>query len=99
MNEQNADENEKMMQSVDLDIIPTTGEFYNDYQNVADALGILHHPALANDDDTPAGLFESCNPAHQCLAWLSNLKKKENYERFIYIYIYIYIIYIIYYIL
>ena len=52
MNGQNADENEKMMQSIDLEIVPTTGEFYNDYQNVADALGILHHPALANDDDS-----------------------------------------------
>merc|ERR1719181_1011578 len=50
----NADDNETMMQSIDLDIVPTTGEFFTDYQNVADALGILHHPSLSNNDDSSA---------------------------------------------
>ena len=56
----NAEDNERNMQSIDLDIVPTTGEFYTDYQNVAvaDVLGILHHPSLKNEDDA-AGLFEN----------------------------------------
>lgn len=51
----NADANEDIYynQDMDLEIVPTSGEFYTDYQNVADALGILHHPSLSNDSDSP----------------------------------------------
>ena len=59
--QKNADANEDIYynQDMDLEIVPTSGEFYTDYQNVADALGILHHPSLSNDSDSP-GLFECC---------------------------------------
>lgn len=57
--QKNADANEDIYynQDMDLEIVPTSGEFYTDYQNVADALGILHHPSLSNDSESP-GLFE-----------------------------------------
>jgi len=51
----NADANEDIYynQDMDLEIVPTSGEFYTDYQNVADALGILHHPSLSNESESP----------------------------------------------